>query len=305
MDRPSRVVCATSYTLTHFASILTARRQQDNHYIHTGYRPASNSYLVSLNSLSYLHNESVNIYTHLLGALTALLTSIYAYHSIRPRYALATPADLLVFACYFGGAAACLGMSATYHTISNHSEAVARVGNQLDYVGIVCLIWGSFIPSIYFGFARRPELVGWYWAMITALAAACITVSITPRFRTPAWRPFRALMFVSMGLSAVVPVLHGLRIYGLAQLERQIGLSWLVLQGLLYITGAGLYAARVPERLASGRFDIWGSSHQIFHVLVLMAAATHLVGLVKAFDYEHSYRAGLDSAFEGLKHVIS
>ena len=49
-------------------------------------------------------------------------------------------------------------------------------------------------------------------------------------------------MFVAMGLSAVFPVLHGLQMYGYKQLEKQIGLSWLVTQGVLYITGAGLYA---------------------------------------------------------------
>lgn len=65
-----------------------------------------------------------------------------------------------------------------------------------------------------------------------------------PKFRSPAWRPFRAFMFVAMGLSAVVPVLHGLQMYGYQQLERQIGLTWLVSQGALYITGAALYAVR-------------------------------------------------------------
>lgn len=49
-------------------------------------------------------------------------------------------------------------------------------------------------------------------------------------------------MFVAMGLSAVIPVLHGLQMYGYKQLERQIGLTWLVTQGALYIIGAGLYA---------------------------------------------------------------
>ena len=99
-------------------------------------------------------------------------------------------------------------------------------------------------------------------------------------------------MFVLMGLSAVAPVLHGLKIYGLDQLRRTIGLDWVVLQGVLYILGAVIYAARVPERLKPGSFDIWGSSHQIFHVLVVLAAASHLVGLVKAFDFEHSRRNG-------------
>lgn len=49
--------------------------------------------------------------------------------------------------------------------------------------------------------------------------------------------------------------------------------------------------ARIPEKLAPGRFDIWGSSHQIFHVLVVMAAGAHLIGLLKAFDYAHSSRS--------------
>ena len=49
-------------------------------------------------------------------------------------------------------------------------------------------------------------------------------------------------MFVAMGLSAVFPVLHGLKLYGVVQMNRQIGLSWLVGQGALYILGAGVYA---------------------------------------------------------------
>jgi adiponectin receptor len=97
-------------------------------------------------------------------------------------------------------------------------------------------------------------------------------------------------MFVMMGLSAVVPVIHGLKLYGLEQMRKTIGLDWVVLQGVLYILGAGIYAARVPEKWNPGRFDIWGSSHQIFHVLVVLAAASHLVGLIKGFDYEHSQR---------------
>ena len=49
-------------------------------------------------------------------------------------------------------------------------------------------------------------------------------------------------MFVAMGLSAVVPVFHGIRVFGVDQLNQQMGLSWLVTQGFLYILGAGIYA---------------------------------------------------------------
>lgn len=139
---------------------------RDNHYIRTGYRPASNSYHASLLSLLHLHNESVNIHTHLLGSVLALIIGTSLYFNLRPRYEQATPEDVGVFACFFGGAMGCLGMSATYHTISNHSEEVARWGNRLDYMGIVVLIWGSFVPSIYYGFSGEPRLVRVYWTMV-------------------------------------------------------------------------------------------------------------------------------------------
>ena len=116
-------------------------------------------------------------------------------------------------------------------------------------------------------------------------------------------------MFVAMGLSAVFPVLHGVSLYGVQQMRQSIGLSWLVLQGALYIIGAGLYAvsgnacvtsltaflvanvmqARIPERLEPGKFDVWGSSHQIFHILILLAAMSQLIGLLTAFHYARAF----------------
>ena len=50
------------------------------------------------------------------------------------------------------------------------------------------------------------------------------------------------MMFVALGMSGVVPILHGLRIYGYAGLESRASVSWVVLQGALYIFGAVLYA---------------------------------------------------------------
>lgn len=141
--------------------------QQDNQYIHSGYRPASGSFQKSFASLGYLHNESVNIYSHLLGAVGFSIIGTVLYTVIKPRYETATSADILAFGCFFAGAALCLGMSGTYHTISNHSQVVQKFGNKLDYVGIVFLISGSFIPSIYYGFYCHPHLQELYWIMVS------------------------------------------------------------------------------------------------------------------------------------------
>jgi adiponectin receptor len=108
----------------------------------------------------------VNIYTHGLGAIAAVVSAFWLHNVLRPRYDTASQEDIFAFSCFFFGATSCLGMSATYHAISNHSPEVSRFGNQLDYLGIVFLIWGSFIPSIYYGFQGDVFWVRTYWSMV-------------------------------------------------------------------------------------------------------------------------------------------
>lgn len=142
--------------------------RRDNAYIHSGYRNAARgSYARSLRSLFYLHNESVNIWSHLIGAVVAAAAAAYLYYAIRPRYASASLADLVVFSCFFGGAFLCLGMSATFHAFLDHSEEVARWGNKLDYTGIVALIMGSFVPVLYYGFFCQPALLSVYLSLVS------------------------------------------------------------------------------------------------------------------------------------------
>jgi Predicted membrane protein, hemolysin III homolog len=141
--------------------------RRDNHFIRSGYRPTSYSVRACLASLGYLHNESVNIWTHLLGSAAFLLGGLLLYALVAPRYASASDSDVLVFACFLGGAFVCLGMSATFHTLSNHSPEVAMWGNKLDYTGIVFLIVGSYVPALYYGFFCHEYLMTFYLATVS------------------------------------------------------------------------------------------------------------------------------------------
>ncbi|EOO00930.1 putative mpr-like gpcr protein [Phaeoacremonium minimum UCRPA7] len=197
--------------------------RRDNAFILRGYRPTSNSYWGSFTSLGYLHNESVNIWSHLLGAAGFTIAGSFLHGVVAPRYESASESDIIVFACFFAGAFCCLGMSATYHAICNHSPDVAKWGNKLDYSGIVFLILGSFVPALYYGFFCSPRLLTLYLSMICLLGLGCLTVSWFEHFR-------------------VVPVFHGLKMRGFQNLDEQMGLRWVLLQGALYIFGAFLYA---------------------------------------------------------------
>lgn len=146
--------------------------RRDNAFITTGYRPTSNSYRRSLGSVFSVHNESVNIWTHLLGSIVftcAGLTALALFDALlSPRYASAAGADLVAFACFFAGAFMCLGMSATFHALCNHSPDVAKWGNKLDYTGIVFLIVGSYVPALYYGFYCLPRLMEVYLGGVSA-----------------------------------------------------------------------------------------------------------------------------------------
>lgn len=81
---------------------------------------------------------------------------------------------------------------------------------------------------------------------IALLGVGCLAVSWLEHFRTPAWRPYRALMFVGLGLSGVMPILYMLATeFTYAELDERMGLNWVILQGALYIFGAFLYAVRL------------------------------------------------------------
>lgn len=66
-------------------------------------------------------------------------------------------------------------------------------------------------------------------------------------------------VFVGLGLSGVVPTLHFVISEGLIKATTIGQMGWLFLMATLYITGACLYAARIPERFFPGKCDIWVS----------------------------------------------
>src|SRR5271156_4003713 len=69
-----------------------------------------------------MNNRLVNIWSHLVGAVAFGLLAGVASFTYLQRYPTSSQADILVFACFFGGAVMCLGMSATVHSPVLHPD---------------------------------------------------------------------------------------------------------------------------------------------------------------------------------------
>jgi len=252
---------------------------QDNEYIRTAYRPPSLSYISCFRSLLYMHNESVNIYSHGLGVL------FFLYLAFWWGMGEGTWRDHIVVGAFLIGVTLCLGASALFHTLSCHSEKVSATWNRCDYVGIVFLIVGSCYPAIYYTFYCLAHYQLLYLASITLLGALCIHVCISDRFHGPKFRGMRAALFSAVGLSGTVPVGHALYEFGWSHTVEKLSLLWYLLMGVTYLLGASIYGLRIPERWFPGKFDYWFHSHQIFHICVLIAAAAHYIGVVQCFQW--------------------
>ena len=106
-----------------------------------------------------------------------------------------------------------------------------------------------------------------------------------PRFRLPSSRLVRSLSFAVLGLSAFIPAVHGVLVNGWETQNQRMSISYFIGLGLLNGTGTMIYAMRIPEKWYPKTFDIYGSSHQIMHILVVLGAFSHAIGLIKAFDH--------------------
>lgn len=56
-----------------------------------------------------------------------------------------------------------------------------------------------------------------------------------------------------------MPTMHFTIAEGFVKATTVGQMGWFFLMAVMYITGAGLYAARIPERFFPGKFDIWVS----------------------------------------------
>ena len=191
------------------------------------------------------------------------------------------PLFIIIFA-----AIACLSFSAIFHLFGLMNAKYFNILNRFDYGGISLLISGSCYPPYYYFFYYSTTFKYLYLILITVFGVGTFLYSLTDDFNKPQRRSLRGILFLIFGLCTGVPILHmaffGDYIEGYG--DDIILLNW-YLGGISYIIGAIFYILRFPEKKFPGRFDYFGASHQIFHVLVFFGALFHFLGSLEAYNY--------------------
>ncbi|EKG04227.1 hypothetical protein TCSYLVIO_004718 [Trypanosoma cruzi] len=260
----------------------------DNRYILTGYRVGYTARMC-ISSIIALHNETFNIWTHLVGFLAFLVVVVCFFMIVlipsshqqqHEGNAFSNAASeskgltYFLFAAYSFGCLMCMLCSTVFHTLLPHkSRKVYSWAHSLDYFGITFLVVGSFLPFCYFSFACEPF---WRWTYLSMISFFGVFGVLGPFFKEWTQQQYarsKILFYVCMVGSGLFPIVH---IYLL--LPGNVSSSFvegLLLMMALYGVGVFVYAFQIPEFFFPGKFDIYLSSHQIWHVFVLAAAFVH------------------------------
>mmetsp|Transcript_26001 Transcript_26001/g.46012 ORF Transcript_26001/g.46012 Transcript_26001/m.46012 type:complete len:377 (-) Transcript_26001:6656-7786(-) len=195
------------------------------------------------------------------------------------------PVDRWPMVVFILSATFCLGCSVICHLFSAHSANVCSMVARLDYAGISILIAGSYYPVIFYIFYCQPMLIWTYLICITVFSVIVFILAMAPFFQQPQYRHVRGLSFLALGLLGLVPFSHMLVLPGIGHFSSAI--AWFLMMGLCYVVGCCIYIIRIPERFFPGKFDLWGSSHNIWHCFVLAAVMCHYVGSRWSFYLRH------------------
>ena len=253
-----------------------------NPFILSGYRRSAGATprdqaIDLLHSLFMWHNETINIWLHVVGFLLfASLAAIAEFGSL-PHLRAAPPTARHALAGFWMAAGAvCLGSSG-FHLFNPLSARMHRLLAVVDYAGIILLISATCAVGIIYGHggcAEYDSQVRIALGGTVLLALAMLYVVANPSFATPTMTHYRTAALVTYGLGGVyVPLSQAWTALGAhsGRLESLVASQFPLSIGII-LAAAALYAAKLPERLApAGRFALGPHGHQLLHVATVVS----------------------------------
>jgi predicted membrane channel-forming protein YqfA (hemolysin III family) len=118
-------------------------------FIEYGYRNTK-SVIDTFYTLFSFHNESMNIWSHLVGFVCILVAGIHVCAEMHISEHIHI-FEVIAFESFIFCAALCLLLSAIYHWFGCISAVYHKCLLQLDLTGVGLLVSGSFVPGIYYG----------------------------------------------------------------------------------------------------------------------------------------------------------
>uniref|UniRef100_A0A0R3UQ39 Progestin and adipoQ receptor family member VI n=1 Tax=Mesocestoides corti TaxID=53468 RepID=A0A0R3UQ39_MESCO len=250
-------------------------RQNSTRHSYTGYRPRC-TFAECINSLLWLHNESFNCWSHILGIPMVLLF-------FREELGFSFNPVMLLYL----STALCFVLGSSFaHTFCCYYRLSHNASFVVDYIGLTIFSCGAGIAYVNFSFPLELRVksglfglsfLDTYLVFLCLCSAMSIFLSVWTRtLRESFLRSIlRVSAFASPGFFMSLPVLYKLLACSFDNNNYPANYCdstalWSK-QFIASITTIFFYVSRFPERLCPGKFDYFGHSHNVFHVGGLLA----------------------------------
>lgn len=119
------------------------------HYVEYGYRNGELNFWNVFNSLFTMHNETTNIWSHLIGFICMSVAGINVSIDLFSKGT--SLSEIFAIELYIFCACSCLLLSSIYHWFGCLSEQCHHCLLRLDLTGVALLVSGSFLPGVFYG----------------------------------------------------------------------------------------------------------------------------------------------------------
>ena len=199
------------------------------------------------------HGEKLNSFTHLLGAVIALigLVILVVFASLKGDVW-----RIVSFSIYGTSLFLLYLFSTIYHSTKGRIKAIFK---KLDHIGIYLLIAGSYTPFVL------VSLNGvWGWSLFGVIWGLAVVGILLDFFSSDERRILQLIIYVLMGwiaLVAIQPLIESLTL---------AGFLWLLGGGLFYSFGIIFYILDLKQY----------HFHGIWHLFVLAGSVTHYFTII-------------------------
>jgi adiponectin receptor len=263
---------------------------RDNPFIIQHYR-GELSFRKAIQSVFSFHNETVNIWSHILGFLlfvalwVAFAFSAGSCPSPKSREMHCRVAHRWPVYVFFGTSCLVLLVSVAAHVLYCVSQRAYKLMWKLDYTGIIVCLASLYIPSCLLVFSCESLWIPvTYIAIAWMLAILSIVFSQFDSFQAHQIRHIRFSMFAMLPLLGVAPIAHSCFILW-SNASVRSAMVKIIVDILLLFGGGSILLLRLPEKWFPGLFDLVGHSHNVWHFAILGALILFYSSIMDLYGY--------------------
>ena len=255
-------------------------------FIESGYMPCGSSLSSYLCSAFILTNETVNFWTHFLTFLIFVIRLwTFPVDYVHDQFTL----PLLAL-----GISTCIYplVSSFAHLLNQMSEQCFHICFFFDYAALSLYSLGSAIAYNYYSF--HPDLFDTtFHEILTPLAVtfgiiATIQTCASKLMESKLSKLFQVAAFILPYAFCHYPLVYrmmfcqGVDCSSDALIHHKFEMFFAAI-------GTFFFVAHIPEYFAPGVFDIFGNSHQLFHVIIAMSTYHHLMAVFNDMQISRTY----------------